>query len=90
MKIKLFSRQRRACRTPTLGGGVMVIVRTQQKDIICFSSLIFLLGSHYDPIVPGTGQTAGHTTCCREWTAERNLKAERLTHRLFWPPSNSR
>jgi hypothetical protein len=55
-------------------------------DFINFFCLRFTV----DPEPTESGQTAGHTTCCREWTAERNLKAEWLTHRLFWPPSNSR
>ena len=89
MKIKLFSRQRAACRTPTL---VEVwygrSARTQYNlDILLLIHIVFLLN---DPEPTESGQMAGHTTCCREWTAERNLKAERLTHRLFWPPSNSR
>ena len=57
--------------------------------LVCFYSSFGCCPSN-DPEPTESGQTAGHTTCCSEWTAGRNLKAERLTHRLFWPPTNSR
>ena len=89
MKIKLFSRQRAACRTPTLGGGGMEDVRIEKQNTsLYFGRVVFLFFDTH--VLPESGRMAGHTTCCREWTAERSLKAERLTHRLFWPPSYCR